>query len=191
VNAGLHAVIRLLQAGPPSNEEVFPMIVATLLLLAQSTDSVTTSVKPLDAPRAGAPSESTCDEPVLMVVSGPTHDRARMIAYGKAIADSGLYRQLGGYYINLAFPQEIFEGIAPAGYVNLIVRFPCMANARAFWNSRVYQEQIKPLRLSPSAGDYIVAVYPEAPLREDLIGKVGDNGYRADFDATGIAQVAP
>ena len=122
------------------------MITPLLLTLAQAADPASTAVKPLDAPRAAAPSESTCDQPVIMVISGPTHDRARMMAYGKAIADSGLYQQLGGYYVNLAFPQEIFEGTAPAGYVNLIVRFPCMANAKAFWNSRVYQEKIKPLR---------------------------------------------
>ncbi len=166
------------------------MRLALLLLLAEAVDPATTLLLPLAAPRASAPSASTCDQPVIMVVSGPTHDRARMIAYGKAIADSGLYRQLGGYYVNLAFPQEIFEGNAPDGYVNLIVRFPCIANARAFWNSRVYQEQIKPLRLNPSAGDYIVAVYPEASLREDLVGKVGDDSYSADFPAGGIAQVA-
>jgi uncharacterized protein (DUF1330 family) len=162
-------------------------ITAALLMLAQAAPP---SSAPLSsAPRAAAPSASLCDQPVIMVVSGPTHDRARMLAYGKAIADSGLYKQLGGYYINLAFPQEIFEGSAPAGYVNLMVRFPCMANARAFWNSRVYQEQIKPLRLNPSAGDYIVAVYPEAPLREDLVGKVGDDSYSAEFPAEGVAQV--
>lgn len=160
-----------------------------LLLLAAQVDPAATPLKPLAAPRATAPSASTCDQPVIMVISGPTHDRARMLAYGKAIADSGLYKQLGGYYINLAYPQEIFEGEAPKGYVNLLVRFPCMANARAFWNSKVYQEQIKPLRLNPSAGDYIVTVYPEAPLREDLVGKVGDNGYSAEFPADGIAQV--
>ena len=165
------------------------MIAATLLLLAQAAEPATTPLRPLAAPRAAAPSASTCDQPVIMVVSGPTRDRARMLAYGKAIADSGLYKQLGGYYINLAFPQEIFEGAAPAGYVNLIVRFPCMASARAFWNSRAYQEQIKPLRLTPSAGDYIVAVYPEAPLREDLVGKVGDDSYSADFPVGAIAQV--
>lgn len=165
------------------------MILALLLQLAAPADPAVTPSRPLEAPRAAAPSASTCDQPVIMVVSGPTHDRARMLAYGQAIADSGLYRQLGGYYVNLAFPQEIFEGDAPKGYVTLIVRFPCMANARAFWNSRVYQEQIKPLRLNPSAGDYIVAVYPEAPLREDLVGKVGDNRYNADFPVAGIAQV--
>ncbi len=153
-------------------------------------DRSSTPQVPLEAPRAGPPGGSTCDQPVVMVISGPTLDRARMMVYGKAIADSGLYRQLGGYYVNLAGPQEIFEGNAPAGYVNLIVRFPCMANARAFWNSKVYQEQIKPLRLNPSAGDYIVAVYPEAPLREDLIGKVGEDGYRAEFSAEGIVQIA-
>lgn len=165
------------------------MMLAALMLLAQATEPATTPLRPLAAPRAAAPSASICDQPVIMVVSGPTHDRARMLAYGKAIADSGLYRQLGGYYVNLAFPQEIFEGNAPGGYVNLIVRFPCMANARAFWNSRIYQEQIKPLRLNPAAGDYIVAVYPEAPLREDLVGKVGDDRYNADFPASGIAQI--
>jgi uncharacterized protein (DUF1330 family) len=164
------------------------MILASLLLLAAQADPAVTPSKPLEAPRAAAPSASTCDQPVIMVVSGPTHDRARMLAYGKAIADSGLYRQLGGYYVNLAYPQEVFEGAAPQGYVNLIVRFPCLANARAFWNSRTYQEQIRPLRLDPPAGDYIVTVYPEAPLREDLIGKVGDNSYSAEFPAEGIAQ---
>ncbi len=141
------------------------------------------------AQAATAQSPAPCNAPVIMIVSGPTHDRARMLAYGKAIADSGLYQKLGGYYVNLAFPQAVFEGNAPAGYVNLIVRFPCMANARAFWFSREYQEKIRPLRLNPSAGDYIVTVYPEAPLRADMIGKVGDNGYRAPFSAEGIAQV--
>ena len=109
--------------------------------------------------------------------------------YHCPFTDSGLYSKLGGYYVNLAFPQEIFEGAAPAGYINLIVRFPCMANAKAYWNSKTYQEQIKPLRLGPSAGDYIVAVYPEAPLREDLVGSVGDDSYSADFPPEGIAQI--
>lgn len=139
---------------------------------------------------APAPARSeACNQPVLMVVSGPTHDRARMLAYGKAIADSGLYQKLGGYYVNLPGPQAIFEGTPPAGYVNLIVRFPCMANARAFWFSREYQERIKPLRQNPSAGDYVVAVYPEAPLRPDMAGRVGAAAYTAPFSADGIAQV--
>jgi uncharacterized protein (DUF1330 family) len=171
------------------------MMLAPLLLLAAAqaasvpVDPHATPAKALGGTRAPPPSSSTCDQPVLMVVAGPTHDRARMLAYGKAIADSGLYRQLGGYYLNVPQALATFEGEAPAGYTTLIVRFPCLANARAFWMSRVYQERIKPLRLNPSAGDYIVTVYPEAPLREDLAGKVGSNAYAADFDAAAVEQV--
>jgi uncharacterized protein (DUF1330 family) len=166
------------------------MMLAALLMLADAPVSATTPIKPLAAPRATAPSSSTCDQPVIMVVAGPTHDRARMLAYGKAIAESGLYKQLGGYYVNVPQPLVSFEGSPPPGYTTLIVRFPCLANARAFWNSKVYQEQIRPMRLGPSAGDYIVTVYPEAPLREDLVGKVGDDTYRTDFPADSVPQVA-
>lgn len=136
------------------------------------------------APAAAQP----CDKPVMMVVAGPTHDRGRMIAYAKAIADSGLYQKLGGYYLNIPAPLATFEGSPPKGYTTLIVRFPCLANARAFWNSVEYQTKIKPLRLNPSAGDYIVTVYPEAPLRADMAGKVGENAYRIPFDASDLAQ---
>jgi uncharacterized protein (DUF1330 family) len=164
-------------------------VIEALLLLVQAVDPVVTEAKPLEAPRAAAPSSSTCDQPVIMVVAGPTKDRARMLAYGRAIADSGLYKQLGGYYLNA--PQAVgqFEGSPPAGYTTLIVRFPCLENARAFWNSEVYQQQILPLRQNPSAGDYFVTVYPEVPLRDDLVGKVGDNGYRAEFEAAAVPQV--
>ena len=136
---------------------------------------------------AGAP-PAACNAPVIMVVAGPTKDRARMMAYAKAIADSKLYEKLGGYYINVPRAVATFEGSPPQGYTTLMVRFPCLANAQAFWNSRTYQETILPIRQSPSAGDYIVTVYPEAPLRPDMVGKVGDNGYRAAFGAEGIPQ---
>lgn len=167
------------------------MITAALLLLAQAVDPATTPARPLAAPRAAAPSASTCDAPVIMVVAGPTRDRARMLAYGQAIADSKLYHQLGGYYLNQPRAVAQFEGESPPGYTTLMVRFPCLENAQAFWNSEVYQQQILPLRQNPSAGDYFVTVYPEAPLRDDLVGKVGDNGYRAEFDASQVPQVKP
>lgn len=164
-------------------------MITALLFLAQAVDPAVTRDRPLDAPRAAAPSASTCDQPVIMVVAGPTRDRARMQAYGKAIAESRLYQQLGGYYLNAPQALASFEGSPPAGYTTLMVRFPCLENARAFWNSEAYQQQILPLRQNPSAGDYLVTVYPEAPLRDDLVGKVGDNGYRAEFDAAAVPQV--
>lgn len=139
-----------------------------------------------------APAVEACDnKPVYMVVAGPTHDRKRMQAYAKAIADSALYQKLGGYYVNAPVSLATFEGEPPKGYATLVVRFPCLANAKAFWNSKVYQETIKPLRLNPSAGDYLVTVYPEIPPRSDMAGKVGDSSYKAVFDKSGIEQIAP
>lgn len=152
-------------------------MITPLLMMAASAD--------------GTGHSPVCDTPVVMVIAGPTLDRERMAAYGKAIANSKLYEKLGGYYINMPRPLATFEGDPPPGYTVLMVRFPCLANAQAFWNSREYQDNIRPLRLSPSAGDYTVTVYPEVPLRADLVGKVGDNGYSATFDPSGIAQVAP
>jgi len=145
----------------------------------------------LAAVTVATPSVDSCDnKPVYMVVAGPTHDRARMQAYAKAIADSQLYQKLGGYYVNAPVPLATFEGAPAKGYATLIVRFPCLANAKAFWYSKVYQEKIKPLRLNPSAGDYLVTVYPEIPLRSDLAGKVGDNSYQVTFNADGIERVS-
>lgn len=144
------------------------------------------------AAAAPPPAAEVCDnKPVYMIVSGPTHDRARMMAYGKAIQDSGLYAKLGGYYVNGARPIATFEGTPPPNLTTLIVRFPCLANAKAFWNSKAYQETILPLRLNPSAGDYTVTVYPEAAIAPYMAGKVGDGAYKGSFDATGIEQVAP
>ena len=139
-----------------------------------------------------APAPEVCDnKPVLLIVSGPTRDRARMIAYARAIAESGMYQALGAYYLNGPAPLDVLEGTPPLGYTNLVVRFPCLANARAFWHSKAYQQTIKPMRLNPSAGDYIVAVYPEAAVRADMVGKVGDNAYKAPFRTEGIEQVKP
>lgn len=161
-------------------------VMIAVLALIQAAPA--TPTPPLPPSNASPPNSDTCDQPVLMVVAGPTHDRARMQAYGEAIARSGLYRQLGGYYVNVPRPLAQFEGAPPAGYTTLIVRFPCLANAQAFWNSRVYQQEILPLRQNPSAGDYLVTVYPEAPVREDMVGNVGDNGYRNNFPADGVEQ---
>lgn len=138
-----------------------------------------------------APAPAPCDKPVYMVVEGRTIDRARMLAYGKAIAESEIYQRLGGYYITLPQPVAVFEGAVPPDYVNLTVRFPCLANARAFWNSRVYQETILPLRQNPPAGDYTVTVYAEAPLRADMAGRVETGRFLADFSQVREPQVEP
>ncbi len=153
---------------------------------------IATMLQGVPAGEAPPPPTSTCDSPVYMVVSGRTLDRERMMAYGRAIATSGLYEQLGGYYVTIPRPVEVFEGEVPPEHVNLTVRFPCIENARAFWNSQAYQEEILPIRRDPtSAGDYTVIVYAEMPMREDMVGRVGDNLYRGDFARDGIEQVDP
>lgn len=141
------------------------------------------------APETPAPAPEACDRPVYMVVEGRTRDRARMLAYGKALAESEIYQRLGGYYITLPQPVAVFEGEVPPDYVNLTVRFPCLANARAFWNSRVYRETILPLRQDPPAGDYTVTVYAEMPLRPDMVGRVEAGRYLADFPGQNEPQV--
>ncbi len=153
--------------------------------------ALTMGAQALPAAALGTPVEQACADPVLMVVTGTTHDRERMLAYGAAIAASGLYRELGGYYVNVPRAIAHFEGEAEEGHVTLIVRFPCLRNAQAFWTSRTYQEDILPLRLEPSAGTFIVRVYPEAPLPFYMEGKVGDDAYSGAFDPAGVEQAAP
>lgn len=167
-----------------------PVLLAAVPAFAQ------TAVPP--SPTVSAPAmldAARCDhKPVIMVVSGISIDRERMIAYGKAIAESGLYAKLGGYYLNNPRPAAVFEGEMPKGYTTLMVRFPCLAHARAFWQSKLYQETIIPMRRNPDAGQFLVTVYAEAELPAYMKGKVKPAGYRwkpaADV-ADGIAQVGP
>ena len=150
-------------------------MIASTLLLATATQAQA-------IPDAATLAAEVCDnKPVIMAVTGPTHDRARMAAYAEAIAASGLYQRLGGYYLNEFYPFEHLDGDAPDGFATVLVRFPCMANARKFWYSDAYQNEIKPIRLNPSAGDYIVRVYPERAVRADMLGKVAGNEYLAEF----------
>ena len=149
-----------------------------VLLMALQAEAVPAPTLP--------PEKTACDAPVYMVVEGQTLDRNRMIAYARAIAESEIYQKLGGYYVTIPHPVAVFEGELAPNYVNLTVRFPCLENARAFWNSRVYQEDILPIRQNPSAGDYTVSVYAEAPLRGDMIGKVDAGRFLDDFSKHGV-----
>lgn len=145
---------------------------------------IATALLLVAAPAAFPPPRACDDKPVLMVVNGPTHDGARLRAYAQKIAESGIYDRLGAYYLNAPRPIATFEGEPPKNLTTLVVRFPCLANAEAFWYSKLYQEMIKPMRLNPSAGDYVVTVYPEVPLRPGMAGAVGSSGYTRQFDGS-------
>jgi uncharacterized protein (DUF1330 family) len=141
------------------------------------------------APATTAP----CDgKPVIMVVRGLIADRARLMGYAKALQASGLYPQLGGYYLNVPRVLDVFEGTPPPNESILMVRFPCLAHARAFWHSRAYQQQVRPERLNPSAGDFTVTVYAEAALPPHMAGRVTPPAYTPAVPGGALPpQVAP
>lgn len=161
----------------------------SLALTAQAglppIDAAATPSKPLSSARAGVPSDNTCDEPVLLVLSGPLSNAAGMDAYSRAVAASGLYQQLGGYVLNAPKASDALAGGAAVS-LQSVLRFPCRANALAFWNSKLQQDQFALLRGAAPAADIAAAIYPELALRDDLIGKVGDNSYSAAFSAAAV-----
>ncbi|MFM5894250.1 MAG: hypothetical protein ACKOQM_07445 [Novosphingobium sp.] len=148
-------------------------LVLSLALLAQAgapaIDPAVTPSKPLAAARAAAPSDSLCDEPALLVMSGSTDVLA---TFRRSLASNQNFRQLGGYELNGAKASDALSG--DAATAQAILRFPCRANALAFWKG------------SGQQGSVAAAIYPELPLREDLVGKVGDNSYAATFSATTV-----
>lgn len=116
-------------------------------------------------------------EAVIMVVSGETLDRARMGHYAEAISDAKLYPENKGYYLNAPKPIDVFEGNISGNHATLMVRFPSLNAAKSFWDSDVYQREIKPLRLNPPAGNYTVTVYKELDLPDYMKGQVNQIKY--------------
>ena len=123
--------------------------------------------------------DMTCDseKPVIMLVAGRTLDAERMRDYAIALGSSDLYPNARGYYLNIPRPVRVLEGEPDANDVALMVRFPSECSAVNFWYDEFYQTEIKPMRLNPSAGDYVVTLYNEADLPPYMAGKVGDNAY--------------
>lgn len=161
---------------------------ARVLLLV----SALLSPLPLSAEPAA---EVACEgPPVIMMVRGLLEDRAQLRRYAEALQDSGLYPTLGGYYLNAPAPIAVFEGEVPAEESTLLVRFPCLAHARAFWFSRAYQEVVRPVRLEPSAGRFTVMVFPELPVPSYMEGRVTPPAFTPVPDpgiVAGVPQVSP
>ena len=126
--------------------------------------------------------DMTCDseKPVIMLVAGRTLDATRMRDYAIALGSSDLYPNARGYYLNVPRPLRVLEGEPDADDVAMMVRFPSECSAVNFWYDDFYQTEIKPLRLNPSAGDYVVTLYNEADLPSYMAGKVSDNAYASE-----------
>ena len=126
--------------------------------------------------------DMTCDreKPVIMLVAGRTLDAERMRDYAIALGSSDLYPNAQGYYLNIPRPVRVLEGEPDADDVALMVRFPSECSAVNFWYDDFYQSEIKPMRLNPSAGYYVVTLYNEADLPPYMAGKVGDSAYASE-----------
>lgn len=141
--------------------------VAILLLLGTLAVSAPSPAPAQSAPAAPPPAAvppaaaASCDRPVLMVVQGRVTDRAKLAAYARRLRDTGIYVINEGYYVAAGRPIDLFEGEYPDDQSIIVARFPCLARARAFWYSELYQKEILPLR--EGAGRFSVAVYAELP----------------------------
>ncbi len=105
--------------------------------------------------------DSSCVDPVRMLVYGNVYDRAQLGIYGRALAESGLYARVNGYYEATTPALEVFEGEPPDTRGVIMARFPCLEKAREFWYSDEYAE-IRKLR--EGAADFEVLVLPAPPL---------------------------
>jgi uncharacterized protein (DUF1330 family) len=94
----------------------------------------------------------------LMIVEGFNRNYKQYQIYTKALSDSKLYAKLGGRYLVIGDPVDVFEGEWPIEKYMVIVRFPCLARAQRFWNSETYAK-IKPLR--EGAGEVRAIVFEE------------------------------
>ena len=96
------------------------------------------------------------DRPAYLLVTARVSDPAKMAAYARALAASGLYPRHGGQYLFIGKAATPLEDW-PAGDSVVCAVFPNRASAEAFWADPEYQDVIKPLRAG--AGDFHVAIF--------------------------------
>ena len=97
------------------------------------------------------------EKAAYMLVIAQIDDGQKMGAYQAALTASGLYPKNNGGYQVRGRPIEMFEGEWPGNQAVVIAKFASADDARNFWNSDVYQNEIKPLRAG--AGSFTVALF--------------------------------
>ncbi len=99
---------------------------------------------------------SDTPKPAYLLVTARVTDPAKMGAYARALAESGLYARHGGHYLFIGKPAATLEDW-PDGQSIVCAHFPSRAAAEAFWNDAQYQLEVKPIRAG--AGDISVAIF--------------------------------
>jgi uncharacterized protein (DUF1330 family) len=102
------------------------------------------------------------DPAVDMVIVSVVQDLSRYQNYRSELARSGLIDAYGGAVLavgtKLNAEPEMLEGSWPADRHAFVIRWPCRAAAKAFWESEKYQKELLPLR--DGSGQFDVALYP-------------------------------
>jgi uncharacterized protein (DUF1330 family) len=96
-------------------------------------------------------------------VYGEITDREKFAAYPRALAASKLHEKYGGWYEGITPPLAVFEGSPPPSRGVIIARFPCLEEAKSFWYSKEYQQDIVPLRNGAATFEVIVLRTPPLP----------------------------
>ena len=102
--------------------------------------------------------EPVTDRSAYLLVTARVTDPAKMAAYARALAASGLYPRHGGRYLFVGKAAEALEEWPGDSVVCAV--FPSRVAAQAFWDDPEYQQAIKPLRAG--AGDFHVAIFDGA-----------------------------
>ena len=102
------------------------------------------------------PTAEPTQKPAYLLVTAQVSDGARMAAYARALAESGLYARHGGHYLFLGKAARPLEDW-PEGTSIVCAQFPSRAAAEAFWFDAQYQDEVKPLRAG--AGDFHIAIF--------------------------------
>ncbi len=105
---------------------------------------------------APEPAPEAVSRPAYLLVTARVSDGARMAAYSRALAESGLYARHGGHYLFIGKAVQPLEDW-PEGTSIVCAHFPSRAAAEAFWHDAQYQDVVKPLR--EGAGEFHIAIF--------------------------------
>ncbi len=101
---------------------------------------------------AGADEHVVPDAYGYLVFRAQFHDPQALAAYGRAVG--ALVGEFGGRFLAVAASPEVMEG-SDDGRRLVILRFPSVTQARAFWSSDAYAE-VKALREGAGTVDAVL-----------------------------------
>lgn len=87
-----------------------------------------------------------CDVPVYFLVTAEVKDGPKLMAYRKALTESGIQYAYGATDVLQGAPAEVLEQDWPVNFNAKVTRWPCKEAFDAWYASTEYQTKYKPLR---------------------------------------------